>query len=126
MQIVILDYPKSCESAQWWAPLEELGSMRRFAGTTLPELLERARTADVLVTHGFPFRREILDYLTRPHTILVPSGRIDELVEVPIARQLGIVVAEFEVGEEPCGWIRSVAEVLRSHSSAAPENSSDR
>lgn len=125
MQIVVLDYPEMCESTQWWAPLEALGSLKRFPQTSLPELLERARTADVLVTHRFPFRREILDYLTRPRVILVPTARIDELIEVPIARQLGIVLAGFEAGDHPCEWIRSAAEALRSCTPSAPKSFPD-
>jgi phosphoglycerate dehydrogenase-like enzyme len=126
MQIVILDYPEMCESAPCWDSLEALGSVKRFRETSLPQLLERARTADILVTRGFPFRREVLDYLTRPRIILVPRARMERLVEVPIARQLGILVAGFEEDDDPCGWIRSAAETLRSHAQSMPDTSPER
>lgn len=112
MRIIVLDYPK-CGAPAPWHELEALGTVERFSQTTLPELLERARSADVLITHGFPFRREILDYLTHPRIILVPAQRMDDLVELPIARQLGIVIAGFSTDDPPCGWIRSAAEQLR-------------
>lgn len=112
MRIVVLDYPE-CEATAPWHELEALGTVERFSQTTLPELLERARSADVLITHSFPFRREILDYLTHPRIILVPAQRMDELVELPIARQLGIMVTAFSTDDPPCGWIRSAAERVR-------------
>lgn len=112
MRIIVLDYPK-CNATAPWDELEALGTVKRFSQTTLPELLERARSADVLITHSFPFRREVLDYLTHPRIILVPAQRMDELVELPIARQLGIVIAGFSTDDPPCGWIGSAAEKLR-------------
>lgn len=112
MQIVVLDYPKDCDSPSHWEALEAWGSVTRFSQTSLPQLLERARPADVLITRHFPFRREVLDYLTRPWIILVPSGQREDLVELPIARQLGIAIVGFEENDPPCGWIRSAAQAL--------------
>ncbi|MFW5695081.1 MAG: hypothetical protein ACOCYB_07925 [Alkalispirochaeta sp.] len=113
MQIVVLDYPQECEDDASWEALRSLGTVIRFRHTSLPELLERARTADILITRRFPFRREVLDYITRPRLILVPGHQLETLVETSITRQLGIQVAEFPDEDPPCGWIQAAAATVR-------------
>lgn len=112
MHIVVLDYPETCDSASSWDALHAVGTVTRFRSTTLPELLERARTADVLITQRFPFRREILDYVTRPRIIMVPANQLETLVETSITTQLGIDVIGFPDENPPCGWIRAAADAL--------------
>jgi len=112
MQIMVLDYPDSCDSASSWEALSAVGTVTRFRRTSLPELLERARTADVLITQRFPFRREILDYITRPSIIMVPAHQLETLVETAITTQLGIRVIGFSDEQPPCGWIRAAADAL--------------
>ena len=112
MHIVVLDYAEECETSTCWEALSAVGTVTRFRRTTLPQLLERARTADVLITQQFPFRREILDYITRPRIILVPADQLETLVETTITTQLGIRVAGFADEDPPCGWLRAAAAVL--------------
>ncbi|MFW5826755.1 MAG: hypothetical protein ACOCU4_01610 [Alkalispirochaeta sp.] len=112
MHIVVLDYPEECESSPAWKELSALGTVTRFRSTTLPQLLERAQTADALITQQFPFRREILDYITRPRIILVPADQLETLVETAITTQLGIRVVGFADEALPCGWIRAAAAAL--------------
>ena len=113
MKTVVLDYPTDTEQCATWIDLERVTMVERYSRTTLPELLERARTADVLVTWEMPLRREVLDYITRPRVIIVPHGRRDALVELPIATQLGLSVYEFAHDPDvTCSWITSVADLL--------------
>jgi hypothetical protein len=117
MQIVILSYPETWgapgEIATLWTPLEKLGAVTRHRTTTLPEFLERARAADVLVTTEFPLRRELLDYATRPRIVLVPADRIASLVELTIAKQLGIEVLGVPGNlDDPEYWVENAATLL--------------
>lgn len=118
MHIVVLDFPRECETAPSWEALENLGAVSRFASTTLPELLDRAQGADILITRSFPLRREVLDYVTRPRAIVVPEEHQEELVEMPIARQLGVTVLTVPASISGCEWIRGAAEALARHLSA--------
>lgn len=105
MRVLVLDCPRSCIDAPGWSAVEDSVRVDRYPSTTLFELLERGRLADVLVSFAFPLRREVLDYVTRPHLILVPEGARSRLVEERIARQLGLEVAEFPFAGTDCGWI---------------------
>lgn len=113
MRIVVLDYPETVARCDAWKRLSHLGSVDRYRNSTLPEVLERARTADVLVTWRFPFRRDILDYITRPRLIFVPQSSVETLVERPIADQLGIMVRGFiDEPSDPCLSVEEIAETL--------------
>jgi hypothetical protein len=143
MQIVILSYPQTWGTVEpvvrpapadqpasdtqspsppprLWAPLEALGSVFPYQSTTLPEFLERARRADVLVTTEFPLRRELLDYATRPQVLLVPADRKSSLVELSIADQLGIAVIGVSGGTDDGRiWVRNAAALLARHMRSA-------
>lgn len=117
MRIVVLDSPAECEHDQsvpsLWLPLKQFGSLARYDATPFPELIERARHADVVVSFTVPLRREVLDYVTRVATIAVPADRQHELVEMPIAEQLGIRVIPLpHRPNEPCAWIAALAREL--------------
>jgi hypothetical protein len=113
MKTVVLDYPTSSAQCATWAVLEQVTSLTRYADTPFPQLLERARTADVLVTWRMPLRREVLDYITRPRILIVPETDRETLVELPIAVQLGISVYGFgNDPDDPCQWIVDVANLL--------------
>jgi hypothetical protein len=126
MQIVILSYPETWDTAggpepfRPWTPLEAFGSLACHQSTTLPEFLERALRADILVTTEFPLRRELLDYATRPQIILVPTDRMTSLVELSIAKQLGIAVLGVPGDTRDAGiWVRNAAETLADHMRSA-------
>jgi hypothetical protein len=111
MKTIILDYPSVSSGCTDWSSLEAHGPVERYRSTTLPELLQRGRTADVLVSWSVPFRREVLDYLTRPKMICVPEGT--HLVEEDIAEQLGVRVVRFPFKpEQPCQWIEEISKRL--------------
>ncbi len=113
MRIVLLDAPADVDDCAVWETVNRLGTVERHRSTTLPELLDRARTADVLISWEVPFRRAVLDYMTRPRAIVVPAGRVEVLVDGEAARQLGIRVITFDPsGNDPCGWIGSVLHSL--------------
>ena len=92
MTVVFLDYSEESAASTLWQELERVVSVKRYHHTSLPELLERGRSADILVTTQLPLRREVLDYMTRPQHILVPLDRMSQMVELQIAAQLGIAV----------------------------------
>lgn len=94
MHAVFLDEHHEWAGHPGWKTLAAVPELtvERHTATTLPQLLERGRRADILVTTVLPLRREVLDYLTRPQHIVVPAGREAALVELPIAEQLGISV----------------------------------
>ncbi|MFP4151326.1 MAG: hypothetical protein ACOC2V_03265 [Alkalispirochaeta sp.] len=113
MKILVLDYPRVDEHCTEWERLSRCGTVTRYTGTTLPQLLERGRAAEVIITWSFPVRREILDYLTSVRTIIVPGNRRDELVETVIAEQLGITVLTVTgTAGERCRWIDDAAKLL--------------
>jgi hypothetical protein len=113
MKTVVLDYPTSSAQCASWELLEQVTSLTRYTDTSFPQLLERARTADVLVTWRMPLRREVLDYITRPRILIVPETDRETLVELPIAVQLGISVYGFVSDpNDPCQWITNVANLL--------------
>ena len=120
MQTIILDCPEECDHNAPWAAFDALGPVRRYRSTTLTELLERGRSADVLVSLSFPLRREVLDYLTRPKLIAVPQGRRADLVELSVAQQLGIVVVGFAglrsvdpIADPSCSWIPPLVQAIQ-------------
>ncbi len=112
MHIVVLDCPPECLDSYAWDRQAGDARVSRYSGTTFADLIERAVDATVIVTTGLPLRREVLDYLTRLETVAIPRGRADELVEIAIARQLGIRVVEFDPPPseeaERCAWIDSL------------------
>jgi hypothetical protein len=113
MQILVLDYPTVDEMCPQWERLARCGNVTGYTGITLPQLLERGRTAEVIISWSFPFRREVLDYLTAVRTIIVPESRLEELVETAIADQLGITVFTLsETDEDRCRWIDEAANLL--------------
>jgi len=113
MKILVLDYPTVDENCAQWERLSRCGSVARYTGTTLPQLLERGRTAEVIISWSLPLRREVLDYLTAIRTIIVPEDRLEELVEGPIAEQLGIrVLGVPGTDGERCRWIDEAAKLL--------------
>ncbi len=113
MRTIILDCPSVSAVCENWNALEIFGQVERYASTTLAELLQRGRTADVVVSWNVPFRREVLDYLTRPRFIFVPEHRMQTLVEGEIAAQLGIRVWSFQFDRQnPCIWIHEIADKL--------------
>lgn len=114
MHVVFLDYPASCLTDPGWEKLRSVVSLDRYRETQVLDLLPRCRSADVLVTTTIPLRREILDYVTRPRTIIVPAGSEARLVELPIAAQLGIRVFSAGDGwEYGCGWLGYILRALR-------------
>lgn len=126
MTVVVLDVPEDVDlaavrDADAWRLLPDGTDLRIHATTSFPELLERIRDADIVVTTRMPLRREILDYATRPRRILVPSGEEDTLVERAIASQLGLEVVGFAVptaqehrtpASQAAAWAAGVAQAL--------------
>lgn len=63
------------------------------------DAVDRLVRAEAIVTCTLPFRRELLDYLTAIHVIVVPAQLRESLVEDEIAAQLGVAVES--VAAEP-------------------------
>lgn len=108
MIVVILDQPDPATDSAGWARLAERYAVRRWPSSSLFELLDRGREADVLVTFGTPLRREVLDYVTRPR-LIVTAPEADRLVEMEIAAQLGLPVRELAGTAD---WPAELADVL--------------
>ena len=126
MTVVVLDLPDNVDEAairraDAWSRLAPGTELRLHTTTRFPDLLERIRDADIVVTIRMPLRREILDYATRPRLILVPAGEEDRLVEGAIASQLGLGVRGFpaptaELRRSPAAyaeaWVAGMVDAL--------------
>lgn len=113
MKIIVLDHPAPRIECPGLSELQNDHALQLFHSTSLDEFLTRAQTADIVVSFGFPLRREILDYATRPRLVFVPRDRISELVELPIAAQLGVrVVGITPLSEDSCRWLDEVRKTL--------------
>lgn len=95
MRLVVLSYPHDCDPRDLDG-LVAPGDIHRTSN--LPELLERCAGAHLVATASTPLRREILDYFPAIGTILVPDGSERELVEVAIARELGVRIVSVAGG----------------------------
>lgn len=113
MKIIVLDHPGPHDECSSYSELGTLQALQIYSSTSLDEFLTRAQNAEAIVSFGFPLRRELLDYATRPRWIFVPSDRRSELVELPIAEQLGIpVVGITPLSVDPCRWFDEVRKTL--------------
>lgn len=113
MTVVFLNLPEQQEDDPLWKEIEAVTRVRRYHSTTLGELLERGRDADVLVSTTLPLRREVLDYLPRVKHVIVPAHAAGRLVERDIAEQLQVEVHALPNRDGEFPALEDVLDVLR-------------
>jgi len=74
-----------------WTPIERFGRISLYERTSLDQILERARDAEVILTNKVPLSAETLSQLPNLKLICVTATGYN-IVDVATARQRGIVV----------------------------------
>lgn len=92
MKMVVLDGHTLNPGDLSWEPLKEIGELEVHDRTAAAEIVERARSAEILLTNKEPLSRATLDQLPALRFIAVTATGYD-MVDVAAAGQRGIAVA---------------------------------
>jgi len=92
MEIVILDGYTLNPGDLSWDKLEELGKVTVYDRTALNQVVERARSAGVILTNKVPINKEVLEKLPELHYIGVLATGYN-MIDVDYAKEKRIVVS---------------------------------
>lgn len=92
MKIVVLDSYTLNPGDLSWEPLKAIGELEVYDRTATPDIVERARSAEILLTNKVPLSRATLDQLPILRFIAVTATGYD-MVDVAAAGQRGIPVS---------------------------------
>lgn len=109
MKIVILDGYGMNPGDMSWAPLEELGSLTVYDRTAPDDILSRAAGAEAVLTNKTVLTAETLRALPSLRYVGVLATGYN-VVDIPVARELGIVVTNI-----PAYSTDSVAQMVFAH-----------
>lgn len=92
MKMVVLDGHTLNPGDLSWEPLKEIGELEVYDRTAAPDIVARARSAEILLTNKTPLSRATLDQLPALRFIAVTATGYD-MVDVAAAGRRGIAVA---------------------------------
>ena len=91
MKITVLDGSAANPGDITWAPLEELGELTVYDVTSQPQLIERAKDSEILITNKTVFNREAIEALPKLKYIGVLATGFN-VIDLDACRERGIVV----------------------------------